>query len=71
MAKMNFISRCGIYCGACFIYCASRDGGKFLDYISKQTETPKEQIKCAGCLDAWVLKESFGRIVKNVESELA
>ncbi len=52
MAKMNFISRCGIYCGACFIHCASRDGGKFLDYISKRTETPKELIKCAGCLGA-------------------
>jgi Protein of unknown function (DUF3795) len=52
LAKMNFISRCGIYCGACYVYCASRDGGEFMDYISKQTETPKEQIKCAGCLGA-------------------
>jgi hypothetical protein len=48
--KMNFVSRCGIYCGACFIYCASRDGGEFLDYISKLTQAPKEQIRCAGCL---------------------
>lgn len=50
MTKMSFISRCGIYCGACFIYYASKDGGEFLDHISKQTKTPKEQIRCAGCL---------------------
>lgn len=47
---MNFVSRCGIFCGACFIYCASRDGGEFLEYISKLTKSPKEQIKCVGCL---------------------
>ena len=50
LVKTNFVSSCGIYCGACFIYCASRDGGEFLDQVSKQTKAPKEQIKCGGCL---------------------
>lgn len=47
---MTFASRCGIYCGACYIICACRDDGEFLDYVSKLTKTPKEQIRCGGCL---------------------
>jgi len=50
LVKMSFVSRCGIYCGACYLFRASIDGGEFLDHVSKLTKTPKEQIRCGGCL---------------------
>jgi hypothetical protein len=50
LPEVRFLSRCGIYCGACYIVCASRDGGELLEYVSRLTETPREQIRCGGCL---------------------
>jgi hypothetical protein len=49
MADSRLISRCGIYCGACYIYRAERDGGKLLDEVSRRFGVPKEAIKCNGC----------------------
>jgi hypothetical protein len=46
----NLLSRCGIYCGACYIYRAQRDGGEFLDHLAGWQKAPKEKVRCCGCL---------------------
>jgi Protein of unknown function (DUF3795) len=55
--EAKLISRCGIYCGACYIYRAFKDGGKLLDVIAQQQGVSKEEIRCNGCLgpveDLW------------------
>ena len=49
--EAKLISKCGIYCGACYIYRAFEDGGKVLDAIAQKLGVPKEEIRCNGCLD--------------------
>ncbi|MCX6649387.1 MAG: DUF3795 domain-containing protein [Candidatus Bathyarchaeota archaeon] len=49
MVDARLLSRCGIYCGACFIYRAERDGGALLDEVAKRYNVPKEEIRCNGC----------------------
>ncbi len=50
-------SKCGIYCGACYVYRAFKDGGRMLDQTAQKLGVPKEAIKCNGCLgpteDLW------------------
>jgi hypothetical protein len=43
------ISRCGIYCGACYIYRAERDCGEFLREVAEWQEAELDQVKCSGC----------------------
>jgi hypothetical protein len=45
-------SRCGIYCGACYVYSPERDGGDFLKQIDKWQKVGPEQVKCNGCFAA-------------------
>jgi hypothetical protein len=47
----SLISRCGIYCGACYIYRAFKDRGSFLNVVSEKLKVPVDEIKCDGCLD--------------------
>jgi predicted RNA-binding Zn-ribbon protein involved in translation (DUF1610 family) len=49
MADARLESRCGIYCGACYIYRAERDGGALLDELSKELGVPRDRIRCNGC----------------------
>ncbi len=49
--SVKLISKCGIYCGACYIYRAFKDGGKLLKIMTEKLGVPKEEIKCNGCLD--------------------
>ena len=57
MVGANLISRCGIYCGACYVYRAFKDGGNFLDETSKKQGALKKEVRCGGCLgpveDLW------------------
>ncbi len=55
----NFIAPCGLYCGVCGIYYATRDNNvKFMDkligvYEGKvfgQNEVTREDLSCGGCL---------------------
>lgn len=41
-ADEKLLSRCGIYCGACYIYRAQRDGGEFLDHVAAWQKAPRE-----------------------------
>jgi hypothetical protein len=49
MADPRLLRRCGIYCGACYVYRAKRDGGALLDELSAKINVPKEEIMCNGC----------------------
>ena len=49
MVDRRLISRCGIYCGACFIYRAERDGGELLKEMARRFNVPEDEIKCNGC----------------------
>lgn len=54
---VKLISKCGIYCGACYVYRAFKDGGQMLDATAQRLGVPKEEIRCNGCLgpveDLW------------------
>lgn len=43
-------TRCGIYCGACYIYRAQIDGGDFLLEIADWQKVSPFEVKCNGCL---------------------
>jgi len=45
----RLLSRCGIYCGACFIFRAQRDGGPLLEAMSRRFGVPPAEIRCSGC----------------------
>jgi hypothetical protein len=45
----KLVSKCGIFCGACYVYRAFKDGGKMLDATAQKLEVPKEEIRCNGC----------------------
>jgi len=45
----NLLTKCGIYCGACYIYRAFKDGGEFLDTTANEQGVSKEEVKCEGC----------------------
>ena len=49
MVDERLISKCGIYCGACFIYRAERDGGELLKEMAGRFNVPEDEIKCNGC----------------------
>ena len=53
----KLISKCGIYCGAFYIYRAFKDGGRMLDETAQRLGVPKEAIECGGCFgpveDLW------------------
>ncbi len=44
------VSRCGIYCGACYIYRAERDCGDFIREVAEWQKVELDQVKCNGCL---------------------
>ncbi len=50
MEDTQLLSRCGIYCGACYVYRAERDCGDFIREVAEWQKVELEQIKCNGCL---------------------
>jgi hypothetical protein len=50
MADFGLQSRCGIYCGACYVYRAERDYGKFLREIAEWQKVEIDEVQCNGCL---------------------
>jgi hypothetical protein len=58
----RLLSRCGIYCGSCFIYRAERDGGALLDEMAKRFNVPREKITCNGCSGPY--EEQWGNCQK-------
>ncbi|UCE29007.1 MAG: DUF3795 domain-containing protein [Candidatus Bathyarchaeota archaeon] len=49
MVDKNLVGRCGLYCGACGIYRAYRDGGEFRRRLAEFFKCPPEKVRCEGC----------------------
>lgn len=51
------MGRCGLYCGACVIYRAHKDGGEYLKRVAEHFKCPPEKVQCEGCMvltpDCW------------------
>ena len=50
MIDQSLLTRCGIYCGACYVYRAERDCGDFLREIAEWQKVEIDKVKCNGCL---------------------
>jgi hypothetical protein len=46
----HLVSRCGIYCGACYVYRAERDCGDFIREVAEWQKVELDELKCNGCL---------------------
>jgi len=49
MTDKDLAGRCGLYCGACSIYRAYKDGGEYLKRLSEHFKCPLEKVRCEGC----------------------
>jgi hypothetical protein len=49
MTDKDLAGRCGLYCGACSIYRAYKDGGEYLKRLSEHFKCPPEKVRCEGC----------------------
>jgi hypothetical protein len=61
----SLAGRCGLYCGACAIYRAERDGGEYLKGLATHFQCPPEKVRCAGCQD--LKPDSWGYNCKIVK----
>lgn len=51
IANKNLMAPCGLYCGTCGIYLATRDENtKFKAVLSRMYGTPPEMTACLGCM---------------------
>lgn len=49
----DLMAPCGLYCGACGVYIATRDGNdKFKEVMGKLYGTKPEETECLGCMQA-------------------
>ena len=49
MPDRALVGRCGLYCGACGIYRAYKDGGVIRERIAGSFNIQSEQVRCDGC----------------------
>jgi hypothetical protein len=49
MSDRSLLSRCGIYCGACYVYRAERDCGDFIREVAEWQNVELDEVKCNGC----------------------
>ncbi len=49
MANRNLVGRCGLYCGACGIYRAYKDGGAYRQRLAAAFKCSPEKVRCEGC----------------------
>jgi len=49
MNSMGLVGRCGLYCGACGIYRAYKDGGDYLLEVAKEFGIEPDKVRCEGC----------------------
>ena len=65
MVNQNLVGRCGLYCGACGIYRAYRDGGAYLQRVADNFKCPPENVRCEGCHA--LTSECWGNACKIVQ----
>jgi hypothetical protein len=57
LVDRNLVGRCGLYCGACGIYRAYKDNGKYLQRLAERFKCLPEKVRCEGCMvltpDSW------------------
>lgn len=57
----NLMAPCGLYCGACGVYIATRDGNeKFRAVMGKLYGTAPEKTECLGCMQADPPEKLYG-----------
>jgi len=49
MTNIALVGRCGLYCGACGIYRAYKDGGILLEQTAQHFGIKPEVVRCEGC----------------------
>jgi hypothetical protein len=49
LVNTNLVGRCGLYCGACGIYRAYKDGGEYRQRLAEFFKCPPEKVRCEGC----------------------
>ena len=70
MADRRLVGRCGLYCGACGIYRAYKDGGAYLLRVADFLKCPPKKVRCEGCQALTI--ECWGnecRIVKCLDAK--
>jgi len=61
IANKDLMAPCGLYCGACGIYIANRDGNeKFRTIMANLYGTKPEETTCAGCMQTEPAKNLYG-----------
>ena len=57
----NLMAPCGLYCGACGVYLATRDNNdKFKAIMGNLYGTKPEETECLGCMQAEPAKKMYG-----------
>lgn len=72
MVNRNLVGRCGLYCGACIIYRASKDSKELQGRVAERQRCKPEEIRCGGCqtvlTSGWDVKgEEWGKNCKIVK----
>ena len=49
LVDAHLVGRCGLFCGACGIYRAYRDGGVYRQRVAEGFKCRTEQVRCEGC----------------------
>ncbi len=61
IANKDLMAPCGLYCGACAVYIATRDGNQKLKTIMGNLYgTKPEETECLGCMQAEPPKTQYG-----------
>ena len=57
----NLMAPCGLYCGACGVYLATRDKNeKFKEVMGNLYKTKTEDTECYGCMQSEPPKKLYG-----------
>jgi len=67
--ESNLAGRCGIYCGACTIYRAYKDGSEYRNRVAAYFKCPPQKVRCEGCQT--LTPECWGNNCKIVQCTAA
>jgi len=45
LVDFNLVGKCGLYCDACVIYRAYKDGGTYLKRVAEHFKIPPEKVR--------------------------
>jgi hypothetical protein len=74
LVDRNLVGRCGLYCGACAIYRAYKDNGKYLQRLAERFKCLPEKVRCEGCMvltpDCWGYNCKIVKCLRSKSLEL-